>query len=95
MFINNASNFSNLYTSNALSSTKQTMKTSRTQKARSFQDEMRLSQEAQSFNSMLKKLRAESDIRQEKVEEYSRKIADGSYNVASENIAASILFNQF
>ena len=31
---------------------------------------------------------------QDKVEEYSRKIEDGSYNVASENIAASILSNR-
>ena len=95
MIINNSNNFSNLYTSNALSSTKQTNNVSRTQKTNSFQDEMRISKEAQSFNEMLKKLRGESEIRQDKVEEYSRKIADGSYNVESENIAASILFNQF
>ena len=56
---------------------------------------MRLSKEALTFNDMLKKLQKESDVRQDKVEEYSRKIETGSYDIASENIAASILMNNF
>ncbi len=93
---NNINSFSNLYTSNAVVATKQSNNASRIQKTtRSFQDEMNISKEAQAFNEMLRKLHNDSGIRQDKVEEYSRKIADGNYNVESENIAASILLSRF
>ena len=92
---NNIHSFSNLYTANAVMSTKQSNSMSRNQKARTFQDEMLISKEAQAFNDMLQNIKSQSDIRQDKVEEYSRKIEDGSYNVASENIAASILSNRY
>ena len=91
MIINNINSFSNLYTANAIVATKQSGNVSRTQKAKSFQDEMMLSKEAISFREMINKIHSESDVRQNKVEEYTQKIADGSYNVGSENIAASIL----
>ena len=92
---NNIHSFSNLYTANAVMSTKQSNSMSRNQKARTFQDEMLISKEAQAFNDMLQKIKGQSDVRQDKIEEYSRKIEDGSYNVASENIAASILSNRY
>lgn len=92
---NNIHAFSNLYTANAVISTKKSNSVSRNQKVRTFQDEMTISKEAQTFNEMVQKIKNESEIRQDKVEEYSRKIADGSYNVASENIAASILSNRY
>ncbi|MBR1729847.1 MAG: flagellar biosynthesis anti-sigma factor FlgM [Selenomonadaceae bacterium] len=94
MIINNNVN-SLLYTSNAVSSTKKSNNAIKAKNANSFQDEMRLSKEALTFNDMLKKLQKESDVRQDKVEEYSRKIETGSYDIASENIAASILMNNF
>ena len=92
---NNIHAFSNLYTANAVVATKQSNNVSRTEKTRSFQDEMIISKEAQSFKDMLKKLRGESEVRQAKVDEYSRKIEEGSYDIESENIAASIILNRF
>lgn len=92
---NNISAFSNLYTANTIIATKQSNNANRGQKTKSFQDEMTISKEAQSFSEMIKKIHGESGVRQDKVEEYSRKIADGSYNVASENIAASIILSRF
>ena len=92
---NNIHAFSNLYTANAVIATKQSNSTSQNQKIRSFQDEMTISKEAQAFKSMLKKLQNESEIRQDKVEEYSRMIENGSYNIGSENIAASMISRSF
>ena len=92
---NNVHAFSNLYTANAVMSTKQSNSASRSQKARSFQDEMTISKEAQTFKDMLNKIKRESEVRQDKVEEYSRKIESGSYDIGAENIAASIMSNRF
>ncbi len=92
---NNINNFSNLYTANAVIATNQSNDASRNKKIKSFKDEMIISKEAQSFKEMLGKLQGESEIRQEKIDEYSRKIEDGSYDIASENIAASIISNHF
>lgn len=92
---NNIHAFSNLYSANAVIATKQSNSASRNQKTRSFQDEMTISKEAQTFNEMVQRIKNENEIRQDKVEEYSRRIEDGSYNVASENIAASILLNRY
>lgn len=88
---NNIHDFSNLYSANAVNSTRQSEVASRNQKLRSFQDEMEISKETQTFKDMLSKLHKESDVRQDKVDEYSRKIESGSYNIEAENIAASII----
>lgn len=62
------------------------------QAVRSFRDEMMLSTETQTFNEMLRRLRqSTSDVRQDKVDEYSARIADGSYFASSDDIAAGIL----
>ena len=92
---NNIHAFSNLYTANAVIATKQSNSASRNQKMKTFQDEMTISKEAQSFKDMLKKLQSESEVRQDKVEEYSHMIETGSYDIGSENIAASIIANRF
>ena len=92
---NNIHAFSNLYTANAVVATKQSSNASRNQKIRSFQDEMVISKEAQSFKDMIKKLQNESEVRQEKVEQYSRMIESGNYDIGSENIAASIISSRF
>ena len=44
---------------------------------------------------MLQKLHSESEVRQEKVEEFTQKIESGTYNVPAENIAASMLTIRF
>ena len=58
-------------------------------------DEVLLSREGQSFSSMLKKLQEMDEVRGEKVQTLSQKMADGSYNVSGENIAASLLGIRF
>ena len=58
-------------------------------------DEVLLSHEGQSFSSMLQKLQSMDDVRGEKVQNLSAKVADGSYNVSGENIAASLLGVRF
>ena len=88
---NNTNSFSNLYTANAVMTTSQSNNASRNRRIKTFQDEMILSKEAQSFKDMLTKLKGESDVRQEKVDEFSQKIEEGNYNIESENIAASII----
>jgi len=93
MVINNYNSLASLYLSKSSATAKQTA--SRAAKTKSFKDEMTISSEAQSFNELLKKLKNETEIRQEKVDEYSKKIAEGTYNVESENIAASMLMSRF
>ena len=88
MLINNSvGSLSSLYQTNTLNPSR----SNRTQKVRSFKDEMALSTEAQTFSDMLKKLRQTNEVRQDKVNEYSAMIADGSYYASSDDIAASIL----
>jgi negative regulator of flagellin synthesis FlgM len=58
-------------------------------------DEVLLSREGQSFSSMLQKLQNMDEVRGSKVQELSAKVADGSYNVPNENIAASLLGVRF
>ena len=58
-------------------------------------DEVVLSHEGQSFSSMLQKLQNMDDVRGSKVQDLSAKVADGSYHVSNENIAASILDVRF
>ena len=54
-------------------------------------DEVEISEAGQSFSDMLQKLREEPEVRQDKVDYYSKAIADGTYQVSSENIAAAML----
>ena len=58
-------------------------------------DEVVLSHEGQSFSSMLQKLQNMDEVRGEKVQDIRGKFADGSYNVPSENVAASLLGIRF
>ena len=58
-------------------------------------DEVLLSNEGQSFSSMLQKLQSMDDVRGNKVQELSAKVANGSYHVPNENIAASLLGVRF
>ena len=58
-------------------------------------DEILLSREAQSFSGMLGSLHGSDGVRADKVAAYAEQIANGSYNVSAENIAASLLGTRF
>ena len=79
------------YSVSSSSSVKRAASTREVQKS----DEVLLSREGQSFSSMLQKLQSMDDVRGEKVQNLSAKVADGSYNVSGENIAASLLGVRF
>lgn len=79
------------YSVSSSSSVKRAASTREVQKS----DEVLLSREGQSFSSMLQKLQSMDDVRGGKVQELSAKVADGSYNVPDENIAASLLGVRF
>ena len=93
MFINNVNPAASLYssTSNAASRYAAASGINGVQK----RDELTLSQQAQSFQDILKKLQNEAEVRQTKVDEYTQKIANGTYNVSSSDIALSILASRF
>lgn len=90
MIINNLKPYANLYGATAIGTTKKSAQVSK-----SFKDEMLLSNEAQSFKAMLSKLKNVSEVRQDKVDQYSQMIQNGTYDVKSENIAASLLNNLY
>ena len=94
MIVNNLNSMANIYSSNAVVSTRYA---NAAVGARNIQkrDEISLSKEAQSFSEILKKLRDESEVRQDKVAEFQQKISSGNYHVAAENIAASLLLSRF
>ena len=93
MFVNNVNPATSLYssTSNAASRYAAASSVGAVQR----RDELTLSQQAQSFQEILKKLRNENEVRQSKVDEFAQKIANGTYSVSSADIAASILASRF
>ncbi|MBR6013701.1 MAG: flagellar biosynthesis anti-sigma factor FlgM [Selenomonadaceae bacterium] len=94
MIINNVGSLSNVYASSAVASAKYSNSVSGVRAVRG-NDKVIFSNEAQSFKEMLGKLQNTSEVRQDKVAEFEQKIANGTYSVASENIAASILSSRF
>ena len=94
MIVNNVNSMANVYTSNAIVSSRYA---NAAIGARNIQkrDQLSLSNEAQSFSEILKKLRGESEVRQDKIAEFEQKISSGTYHVSSENIAASLLYSRF
>ena len=94
MIINNVGALSNIYASSAVASSKYSNTVSGV-RAVHGDDKVTFSNEAQSFKEMLGKLQNTPEVRQDKVDEFEKKIADGTYNVAAENIAASILASRF
>ena len=63
----------------------------RSKAAESTRDEVEISEAGQNFSEMLQKLREEPEVRQDKVNYYSKAIANGTYQVSAENIAAAML----
>lgn len=53
------------------------------------------SKEAQSFSEMLKKLKQESEVREDRVNELQQRIASGQYSVSADNIALSLLTSRY
>ena len=53
------------------------------------------SKEAQTFSDMLKKLKAKSEVREDKVTEFQQKISSGQYFVSADSIATSLLRNRY
>lgn len=94
MIVNNVNSLSSVYSSSAIVATRYSNTISGAKELHRG-DKLTLSTEAQSFSEMLSKLKDTSEIRQDKVDEFEQKIANGTYSVAAENIAASILASRF
>lgn len=58
---------------------------------KSLKDEVVFSSEAQSFSALLQKARGMDEVRQEKVDYFQQKIADGSYSVSAQDLAGKLL----
>jgi negative regulator of flagellin synthesis FlgM len=56
-------------------------------------DEFILSSGAQEFGQILNSIRGISEVRQEKVNEFSKKINEGNYQVDSKSVAEKMLGN--
>ena len=91
MIVNNVTSAANIYSAGATRYVDRTSGTRNVQK----KDGFTLSNEAQTFKSMLMKLHNEPEVRQDKVDEFTQKIEGGDYNVSAENIAASMLAIRF
>ena len=53
------------------------------------------SKEAQTFSEMLKKLKGESEVREDKVNELRQRIDSGQYNVSADTLALSLLTSRY
>lgn len=83
MKITNLFNITNSYSKN-IKSEKQIEKTKKNN------DSFVVSDKAKDFQSVLKAVSSCPDVREEKVNEISNKIKEGSYNVSSEDIAEKL-----
>ena len=93
MYVNNVNPSDGLYTSTSNAASRYAAESAVGSAHK--RDELTLSQQAQSFQDILKKLQNEAEVRQTKVDEYTQKIASGNYNVSSSDIALSILASRF
>lgn len=93
MYVNNVNPAASYYTSTSNAAARYAAASNVSNVQR--RDELTLSQQAQSFQDVLKKLQNESEVRQAKVDEFAKKIASGTYNVSSSDIAKSILASRF
>lgn len=92
MIVNNVN--SSAYYSNSVAAARYTTAATAvrgTQKSDAFT----LSREAQTFSDMLNKLKNESDVRQDRVDDFRQRIASGQYSVSADKIAASLLTNRY
>ena len=91
MIVNNVNSAANLYSAGSTRYVNKTSSVGKVQK----KDGFTISNEVQNFKDMLLKLHNESEVRQDKVDEFTQKIESGTYNVSAENIAASMLAVRF
>ena len=54
-------------------------------------DNIQISSQGQQFSEIMKKLKAGSDVRMDKVTEYENMIASGAYQVSNHDLAEKIL----
>ena len=54
-------------------------------------DNIQISSQGQQFSEIMKKLKAGSDVRMDKVTEYENMIASGAYQVSNRDLAEKIL----
>jgi negative regulator of flagellin synthesis FlgM len=66
-------------------------KSSRVGEVASKKDELTISGTAKDFSVVMKALRGVPDVRQDKVAEVSKKVDQGSYQVASGDVASKIV----
>lgn len=92
MFINN--NIQAVTGAYNVSSASSSRRTGKAEDAKDA-DEVQLSTKAQSFSGLLQQLHGMDETRADKVQALSQQVADGSYSVAAENIASSLLDTRF
>ena len=61
------------------------------QQAEPAGDDIQISSQGQQFNEIMRKLKAGSDVRMDKVAEYENMVASGAYQVSSRDLAEKIL----
>ena len=92
MMINNLRSVSNLYSP---TQTRQTSRANSNANRVQNRDEFVISKSGQDFGELLGRLQSVSDVRQDRIDELSAQIENGTYHIDAEDIAASILNSRF
>ncbi|MBE5967366.1 MAG: flagellar biosynthesis anti-sigma factor FlgM [Lachnospiraceae bacterium] len=79
---------SKLYQSNNIKSTKSV-------KGASFSDKLEISQTCKDYQIARNTLKSVPDVREERVKEIKERIASGTYNINSEEVADKLIENYF
>ena len=93
MFINN--NIQAVTGAYSVSSSASSRHVNKTEAGKDTADEVQLSTGAQNFSGLLQQLQGMDEVRTDKVEALSKQVTDGSYSVAAENVASSLVDTRF
>lgn len=93
MFINN--NIQAVTGAYSVSSSASSRHANKTEAGKDTADEVQLSTGAQNFSGLLQQLQGMDEVRTDKVEALSKQVTDGSYSVAAENVASSLINKRF
>ena len=93
MFINN--NIQAVTGAYSVSSSASSRHANKTEAGKDTADEVQLSTGVQSFSGLLQQLHGMDEVRADKVDALSKQVADGSYSVAAENVASSLVDTRF
>ena len=93
MFINN--NIQSVTGAYSVSSSASSRHANKTEAGKDTADEVQLSTGAQNFSGLLQQLQGMDEVRTDKVEALSKQVTDGSYSVAAENVASSLVDTRF